>query len=176
MFTVRMAAGTTPSIALLRSRLREAGWEPSLLGAGHAPERLDVGLRDQRFRAALFASFAVTALLLAAFGLYAVGAFDVSERQREMGIRMAIGAGRGRIQRLIVLQLLRPVAVGVVTGLLLCYWTGSLLQSFLHQVDARDPWTMAIVAVVLVATAALAAWLPARRAARVDPIVALRTQ
>jgi ABC-type lipoprotein release transport system permease subunit len=71
---------------------------------------------------------------------------------------------------------LKPVALGVLAGLAVAYWAAEFAQSLVHQVDARDPWTMALVAVVLIATAAFAAWLPARRAARVDPVTTLRAQ
>jgi ABC-type antimicrobial peptide transport system permease subunit len=139
-------------------------------------QRLRSGLADQKFRALLFSLFGVTALLLAALGLYAIGAFEVTRREREMGIRLAIGGSRGAVQWLIVRQTLAPVLVGLVAGLCGTYWAASFVQSFLYQVDARDPTTLSIVVIVLLASTALAAWLPARRLARLDPAAVLRAQ
>jgi ABC-type antimicrobial peptide transport system permease subunit len=134
------------------------------------------GLADQRFRALLFSLFGVTALVLAAVGLYAVGAYEVTRREREMGIRLAIGSSSGAVQWLIMRQTLTPVLIGLIPGLVGTYWAASFVQLFLYQVDARDLTTLSIVVVVLLAATALAAWLPAYRAARLDLAAVLRAQ
>jgi putative ABC transport system permease protein len=175
-FTVRMAPGATPAVADLRSRMHQVGVRAASVTIDDVSQRLRHGLADQRFRALLFSLFGVTALVLAALGLYAVGAFEVTRREREMGIRLAIGGSRGAVQWLIVRQTLGPVLVGIVAGLCGTYWAASFVQAFLHEVDARDPSTLVLVVVVLLAATALAAWLPARRIARLDPAAVLRAQ
>jgi hypothetical protein len=133
-------------------------------------------LEQPQAQALIFGSFAIVGLLLAALGLFAVASFEVALRRYELGVRVARGASARQIRRLMVGESLKPVALGVLAGLAVAYWAAEFAQSLVHQVDAREPWTMAIVAVVLIVTAAFAAWLPARRAARVDPIVTLRAQ
>jgi ABC-type antimicrobial peptide transport system permease subunit len=139
-------------------------------------DALEPSLKDPRFRAVLLGAFAVCALLLAAAGLYALAAFEVSLRRYEMGVRLTLGASAREIQRLVVFEALRPVVVGAAIGAVVAVWAGKFLQSFLYKVDAHDPWTMGLVALVLIMTAVAAAWMPARRAARTDPAVVLRAQ
>jgi ABC-type antimicrobial peptide transport system permease subunit len=133
-------------------------------------------LEQPQAQALIFGSFAIVGLLLAALGLFAVASFEVALRRYELGVRVALGASARQIRRLMVGESLKPVALGVLAGLAVAYRAAEFAQALVHQVDARDPWTMAIVSAVLVVTAAGAAWLPARRAARVDPIVTLRAQ
>jgi ABC-type antimicrobial peptide transport system permease subunit len=176
MYVARVAPGGAPAVPELRARLRQIGADPASPSTTEIAKRLSGSLVDQEFRTALFGAFGVVALLLAAVGLYAVASFDVSQRRREMGVRLTLGAAPRDIQRQVVIEALRPVAVGVGVGLLAAWWAGQFLQSFLHDVDARDPWTLCLVAAALLVTAAAAAWLPARRAARTDPAVVLRAQ
>jgi putative ABC transport system permease protein len=173
-FVIRMAPGATPAVAEIRSRILQAGVPAASVTVGDVRRGLRSGLANQRFRALLFSLFGVTALVLAALGLYAVGAFEVTRREREMGIRLAIGGSRGAVQWLIVRQTVTPVMVGLIAGLCGTYWVASFVQAFLFQVDARDPITLTLVVVVLLASTALAAWLPARRAAHLDPAAVLR--
>lgn len=175
-FVIRMAPGATPAVADIRSRILQAGVPAASVAVGDVSQGLRSGLADQRFRALLFSLFGVIALLLASLGLYAVGAFEVARREREMGIRLAIGSSRSAILWLIIRQTVTPVLVGLVAGLCGTYWAASFVQSFLFQVDARDPRTLTIVLIVLLVSTALAAWLPARRAARLDPAAVLRAQ
>jgi ABC-type antimicrobial peptide transport system permease subunit len=109
-------------------------------------------------------------------GLYAVGSFEVAMRRSEMGVRMSLGATAGNLQRLVIREALTPVVVGILAGLIVTYWGAKFLQSFLYHVDARDPVTYVLVVLVLIATAIVAAWLPARRAARTDPATVLRAE
>jgi ABC-type antimicrobial peptide transport system permease subunit len=138
-------------------------------------ERTAPYLQRPRFQAVLFASLAVIALFLSAVGLYAVAAFDVARRRREMGVRLALGATARDLRRAVIGSAVRPVLVGALAGLVATWWAAQYLQSFLFEVDGRDLRIYAMVALVLVATAVVAAWLPARRAARTDPASVLRT-
>jgi ABC-type antimicrobial peptide transport system permease subunit len=124
--------------------------------------------------ATLMTAFGALALCVAAVGLAGVVAFAVAQRTREMGVRLALGAGRADVERLVVGEGMRLAALGVAAGLALAAGVARLLASQLYGVGAGDPLTYALVAAALSTVALLAAWLPARRAARVDPLVALR--
>jgi predicted permease len=127
-----------------------------------------------RFISMLSTSFAVLATLLAAIGLYGVLAYTVSQRTREIGLRMALGAAPGRVRRMILRQVGLMVLAGSVIGLTAAVWIGSVAQELLYQMDGHDPWVMAVSAVVLAFVALSAGLIPAERAARVDPMTALR--
>jgi ABC-type antimicrobial peptide transport system permease subunit len=170
---VRFADGVTPDLSVFQTRLDAALGENTVTLQSVA-ERAAPYLQRPRFQAVLFASAAVIALVLAAVGLYALAAFDVARRRREMGIRLTLGATARDLRRAVVGTAVRPVIAGAAAGLVVTWWAAQYLQSFLFEVDARDPWTYALVALVLVATAVVAAWLPARRAARTDPASVLR--
>jgi predicted permease len=122
----------------------------------------------------LFVIFGGVALFLAAVGLYGVMSFAVSRRTKEVGVRMALGAERGDVMRLVLKQGLWQLAIGVVLGVGLGALLSRGLQEFLFEVGAMDPMTFVAIAVVLVSTGILASLIPARRATRVDPMVALR--
>jgi putative ABC transport system permease protein len=128
----------------------------------------------QRFSATLLAGFSLVALLLAAVGIYGVLAYTVTERTREFGVRVALGAEPGRIVALVLRTGVRLVLAGTVAGLLGAMALTGLLRSMLFGVGAHDTATFALVPLVLAAVALLAAYLPARRAARLDPVDALR--
>jgi putative ABC transport system permease protein len=128
----------------------------------------------RRFNMALLAFFAGTALLLTMMGIYGVVAFLVSRRTREIGIRMALGARRGDILRLVLRQGMQPVALGAVAGLLASLAASRLVAGQLYGVTASDPVTLVSIVAILAAAALLACWLPARRAAKVHPLEALR--
>jgi putative ABC transport system permease protein len=139
-------------------------------------ERLGATLEDPRFRGVLFTALALTALLLAGVGLYAVASLDVGQREYEMGVRLSLGATAADIRRLVVVDTCRPVVVGLLLGFAGAYWALKFLQQFLYQVQAGGAENYAAVTITLLTTAALAAWIPARRASRVDPAVVLRAQ
>ncbi len=139
-------------------------------------ERVARLLAYPRFRALLLTAFAAFALLLATVGLSGVLRQFVVERRREISVRIAVGAAPRDIVRLIAVQAGRPVLVGLLGGLAGAVVLGRYLASVLYRVAPGDPTTLAVVSIVLVAAASAAAWLPARRAARVDPVVALRAE
>jgi putative ABC transport system permease protein len=129
-----------------------------------------------RFTAFLVGMFAVFALLLAGFGLYGVMAYSVAQRRREIGIRMALGAQARDVRGLIVAQALRMGAAGLAIGVVGALFVTRVLDSLLFGVSPSDPLTFAAVSAALISVLVLAAYLPARRATRVDPMVALRTE
>ncbi len=134
-------------------------------------------LADQpRFQTTLVGFFAATGLLLAVIGLYGVMAFLVAQRTQEIGVRMALGAGRGDILRLVMGKSLRLILCGTVVGLIAALAASRVLSSLLFGVGSRDPVTLVVVALLLIVVALVATLIPARVASRVDPIVALRCE
>jgi putative ABC transport system permease protein len=129
---------------------------------------------DYRLYMQLLAVFAGVAAVLAAIGIYGVMSYFVSERTREIGIRVALGAGRGDVLKLIAKLGLKLALLGVAAGLALTFGLTRFIAAFLYGVKATDPLTCVIVAVALIGVALLACYVPARRALRVDPIIALR--
>ena len=131
---------------------------------------------DTRLTAAVTAGFGAMALLVAIGGIYAVMAFLVAGRSREIGIRMALGADRSNVRRLILTSSLRFVVAGAVLGLTVAAILSQAIVSQLYGVEPTDPATYAVVAALMVITAIAATWWPARRASRVDPSVTLRRE
>ena len=139
-------------------------------------EYISRSLARPRFNALLLSIFAGTALLLTAIGLYGVMAYSVSQRTNEIGIRIALGAGRSSIFRLVVGQAMTLVGISLVIGLVGAFAVTRLLNSLLFGVGASDPFTFIAIVLLVSGVAFVAAWLPARRATRVDPIIALRAE
>jgi ABC-type antimicrobial peptide transport system permease subunit len=131
---------------------------------------------QRRFVTEVLAAFALGALLLAAVGLYGIVAYHVSQRVREIGIRIALGASRGNVLRLVVRDAVTFVLAGAIAGIGGALAAGRVLQSMLFQTTAADWQTFVAVTAVLAATAIAASYLPARRAARTDPTVAMRSE
>ncbi|MEY2562837.1 MAG: hypothetical protein QOH88_1030 [Verrucomicrobiota bacterium] len=139
-------------------------------------EYLSRALARPRFNAMLLSIFAATALLLTAIGIYGVMAYSVSQRTSEIGIRIALGAGRNSIFRLVVGQAMAIVGISLAIGLIGALAATRLLNSLLFGVGASDPFTFVGIMLLVSVVAFIAAWLPARRAMRVDPIIALRAE
>ena len=134
----------------------------------------DENLSSDRFASVLYASFAGVALLLAAIGIYGVMAFAVAQRTHEIGLRMALGAGREQVLRLVLTEGMMLALAGLALGLVGACFVGRAMRSMLYGVGTVDPWAFALVAAALLTSAGLACYVPARRAAKVDPMVALR--
>ena len=156
----RVIAGVDPALAVSRMMTMA-----EVVGEASAPQRLS---------AAALAGFAGGALLLAAIGLYGVLAFVVARQTREIGVRMALGAKRGQVLALVVERGMRLVAIGLVLGLASALGAARLLRSLLYDTHSYDPLTFVAVPVLLAAVSLCACYLPARRAATVDPVVTLR--
>ena len=157
-----------------RAALKAVDAELPLSGLRTMEDRIAADLARPRVSMLLLAGFAVVALVLAAIGIYGVIAFAVSQRTREIGIRMALGATTGDVQQLVVRQGMTPVLVGVVVGIGGALLLTRFMSSLLYGVGATDPATYAGVALFLASVALAASWLPARRATRVQPVEALR--
>jgi putative ABC transport system permease protein len=139
-------------------------------------ERIESSTAGRRFNRDLFVCFAATALALASIGLYGVLAFNVGRRTREIGIRMALGANRRDVVRSVVMRGFTLVLPGLAIGLGCAWAMGRVLRSQLFEITGSDPFTYVICALLMLLTAAAACLLPARRAARIDPMVALRCE
>ena len=137
-------------------------------------EQVDQSLLQERLVAMLSLFFGLLALLLACLGLYGVLSYDVTRRTHEIGIRMALGADAQRVVQLVLRETLGWVALGVTLGLGASLATTRLVESLLFGLKPYDSLTMGLAALVLLTVGAVAGYLPARRAARIDPLVALR--
>jgi ABC-type antimicrobial peptide transport system permease subunit len=129
-----------------------------------------------RLAAGLFGIFGAIGLVLAAVGLYGVMSYSVNRRTREIGIRMALGAKTGTVERLVLRQGMMLTLIAIALGWPAAWMLAKLVTSFLYGVKPHDPFTFAVVPPMLAAIALLACWIPARRAASVDPVQALRTE
>jgi ABC-type antimicrobial peptide transport system permease subunit len=136
--------------------------------------QIDANVANERLLSMLTGAFAGLATLLAAVGLYGVLAFNVARRTREIGIRMALGAGAAQVRRLVVREVLVIIGIGTVLGLTAAWFAGALVQSVLFDTQPADPWVFASAAAVLGIIALAAAYVPVRRATGVDPMIALR--
>ena len=174
VLTVSTTGDPLALIPAIRRALADVDPDLPLADVSTLEERKALTLARPRVNAAVLGGFALAALLLAAVGIYGVVAYGVVQRTRELGIRMALGAERGTLLRMVLRQGMAPVVGGMVLGLVGALAGGRLLRSLLFGVQAEDPGTLAAVTCFLVAVALAAMYLPARRAARSDPMVALR--
>jgi predicted permease len=176
--TVDMVVRTSLPTAQLASALREAlrPIEPDLPTANlrTLQTMVDHAVSPRRFVVWLLGGFAGFALVLASLGIYAVISYSVSQRTQEIGIRMALGASAETLQRSILLQTLGLAGIGMLVGVIASWLLARTLSGFLFGVTSSDPVTFAGMLVILTAVAALAGYLPARRASRIDPMAALR--
>ncbi len=152
--------------------------EPTLEPGSFRPmeELVSDSVSQPRFYTALLGAFALLALALATVGIYGVMAYSVIQRTQEIGIRIALGAQTGDVLKMVLRQGLRLIAIGLALGLATAHALTRFMQGLLFGVKAADPLTFAAIALLLTAVALLACWIPARRATKVDPLVALRTE
>jgi predicted permease len=136
----------------------------------------DTAYRNPRFQTLVLGTFALLALIVTALGIFAVVGHQVVGRSREMGVRLAIGATPHSLMRLVVGQAVVPVLLGLGGGGLLIYWGRGLAEAQMYAVNTRDPWTLAIAATTVLVAAVAAAYVPARRATRIDPVAVLRAE
>ena len=164
----------------LGARVREAllPIAPDLATSNMRPLQslVDKAVSPRRFVVMLLGGFAVFALILASLGIYAVISYSVSQRTQEIGIRMALGATAGGVQKSVLLQTLRLGAIGVAIGIVASLLLAGALRSLLFGVNSADPATFAAMLVILTIVAAMAGYFPARRASRIEPIIALRSE
>ena len=171
-----VARGSLPASAMvapMRRTLRELDTNLPVLDSGTMSEHIGEALMGARLGAWMMAAAGVLALLLAALGLYGVVAFIVSQRTLEVGVRVALGARSSQVVSMIVKEMMFVVGIGIASGIVLALLGAPVLASLLHGVEPTDLSTTFIVGVVLLAVTVLASWLPARRAARMDPVTAL---
>jgi putative ABC transport system permease protein len=162
--------------AAIRKAVSETDSEQPIHRIRTMEEALSVSGAQRRLSALLTGSFAALALLLSAVGIYGVLAWTVSERTREIGVRMALGAQTGDVLKLVMGQGLKLTLIGLAVGLTASLPAARAMKSLLFGVGAGDPTTFAVIALLLVFTALLACYLPARKATKVDPVVAIRSE
>jgi putative ABC transport system permease protein len=175
MVHVRAAGPVAPIPSLLRRELALLDSNVPLHGAASLERAVQVSLLPHRMAAMVIGSLGGLGLLLAAVGLYGVLAFVVGQRTREFGVRLALGAGASHVFRLVFGQAGALVLTGLGIGLVLAFAATRLLATLLVNISATDPATFVLVALVLGAVALLAAYGPARRATRVDPLITLKS-
>jgi predicted permease len=158
----------------VRQALRDVDRALPLVDLTPFRQYADVSLLPQRIAASVAAALGLVALALSVIGMYGITAFAVASRTREIGVRIALGANRARVVGLVLRQALRLAALGGLLGLAEAFGLTRLLADLLFGVSPLDPLALGATTLTLVGAAALAAWIPARRAARVDPVVALR--
>lgn len=171
---VRTDADPEHLVPMLRDRLRNLDPQVPLYGLTTFSEHVRELAMPQRMGVTLFGFFSLLALTLATLGIYGVTSCVAAMRTREIGIRVALGADRPSIRRLVLREGAAPVAIGIVSGVALALWTGRLAAKFIYGVSPSDPLTFAAVAAIMGLVALVATDVPARRAANVDPMVALR--
>ncbi len=173
-FTVLSDAPPAALAAKIRSILQSRDPDQALVEVRNIREHVKFSMWTHRLFTSLFGVFAVIALVIAGVGIFGVMSYSVSQRTQEIGIRMALGAEPAAVVRMVTMQALRLTGVGIGIGLAAAWGVTRFMQSQLFGVNATDPPTFTVVSVLLVLSGVTAAWLPALRASRVDPMVALR--
>ena len=173
---VRSKLATAPLVAAVRETLKPLA--PNLPGnqVRTIQQLVDKSVSPRRLIVMMLGSFAVFALVLASLGIYALISYSVGQRTQEIGIRMALGASARDVQRRIVGQTLVLAGVGMVIGLVAAWLLSRSMSGLLFGVTASDPVTFVAMVIVLLSVATIAGYLPARRASRIDPLVALRVE
>jgi len=171
---IRTQTPNYPSVAVIRSAMQQINSEQVTYDFESMDQIISRSLESRRFAMILLGLFAAVALLLAAIGIYGVMSYVAGQRTREIGIRIALGAQRPEVLKLVFGEAARMTFAGVLVGLVAAAGLTRLIRTLLFDVSATDPLTFAAVALLLTGVAFAACYIPARRAMRVDPIVALR--
>jgi predicted permease len=171
---VRTRAQTKPMVAGMRAALRAVDPNLPTVEYHELGEFVDKAVSPRRFMVMLLGAFAFAALLLASIGIYGVVSYTVSQRTQEIGIRMALGASTGQVRGMVMTQTIVLVSSGIALGVVGALGLGRVTASLLYQMEPTDPMTFGVTVLVLLAVAASAGYLPAVRASRVDPMMALR--
>lgn len=159
-----------------RRELHALDLELPVIQPGTLTQLVDQQLAQPRFYLVLLGLLAALAVVLAAVGMYGVVAYVVSQRTKEIGVRMALGARAPQVVQLVLWQGVRPAILGIVLGVLGALWTGSLMRGLLYEVAPQDPLTLFVVSLLLLGVVVAACAIPARRATRVAPATALRSE
>jgi predicted permease len=175
-YVIRTRGDPSQLINPVRTAVKEFDSRMPIAGLGPMSDLLATSIADRKFNMFLLGAFAVVALTLAAVGIYGLIAYSVAQRTREMGIRIALGALPGDVLRLVVRQGASLALIGIVIGSLGAVAATRWMRSMLFQIDPLDPITFGTVGLALAAVAIGASWIPARRAASVSPVVAMRTE
>ncbi len=173
---IRTTADPAQLAATIREIVRSLDHTAIVSMIATMEEQLDEQVSPRRFQTWLLSVFSLLALLLASVGIYGVMHYSVAQRTRELGIRMALGAEPGNLLGMILREGLTMIVPGLIAGLLGARWLTALLSGVLFGVKTTDPFTYLTVALVLITVAIGAIWIPARRAATVDPLNALRQE
>jgi putative ABC transport system permease protein len=173
---VRAAGDPEAQSGLVRGAVREIDGTLPAFSIMPLASMVSESVAQRRFSMLLLSLFAFVALFLAAVGLYGVVSYTVSQRTQEIGLRMAIGAAPGQVMRMVVGGGMKLALLGVAIGIAAALGLANLVASMLFGITPFDPASYALTAGVLLVVAALACYLPARRAMRVDPIIAMRHQ
>jgi putative ABC transport system permease protein len=173
---IRTAVEPMALATAVRSALHEHDAEVPAAQVRDMVSVISTSVADRRLTMLLMGSFGALALTLAAVGVYGVMAYQVVQRTREMGVRLALGASPDAVLRLVVVQGMRLVAIGLAIGLVVAASSSGALTRMLFAVEPRDPVTLVAVPLVLAAVGLVACLVPARRATRVDPAIALRAE
>jgi predicted permease len=173
---VRTKGNAAPLIASIRDEMRATDSSLQVTAIQSMSEKIGTAVAAMRLASTLVGIFGLVALLLASLGLYGVMAYTVAQRTREIGVRMALGAQVRDVVSLVLRQGLRLIVVGVVLGLGASYGLTRLVESFLYGVSPTDPAVFVLIALVLSGVALFACFVPARRATKVDPMIALRCE
>jgi putative ABC transport system permease protein len=173
---VRTAGEPMRLAAAIKRELREVDPDMPLVGLTTFEERIAETIARPRFYTMLLVAFAGVALLLSAIGIYGVMAYAVALRTSEIGIRIALGATARHVLGQVMREGMSVAVLGVAAGALAALWLTGVLSGLLYGVSATDPATFASVALILLGVASLACWIPARRATRVDPLVAMKSE
>ena len=165
-----------PVASSVREVLRQNYPDMAVIDLVPFSEQIRRSLMDQHMNADIAAGFGFLGLLLAGTGIFSVMSYTVSRRRREFGVRMAVGASAGDISRQVLKEAGRLIAIGILAGLVAAAALAKIITSILYGVDSHDLLTFTVVPLALTAIALIAAWIPAHRASRVNPLTALREE